>query len=139
MKRLLGLDYGGKRIGVALSDEGRRIASPHSLIIHKGWGPSAHRVKELVQALDAGYVVLGLPLHLDGQQSQQAEEVLGFARVLRENGLRVELQDERLTSQEAEEALKAGGKTWQEAKDLVDQVAAALILQAYLDEHPTDN
>ena len=55
--------------------------------------------------------------------------------MLRQSGLRVELQDERLSSQEAEEALKAGGKTWIQAKDLVDQVAAALILQAYLDEH----
>lgn len=133
MKRLLGLDYGASRIGVALSDPGRAIASPHSAIHHSGWGPSARAVKRLLLETDSEYVVLGLPLDMSGTAGSQAQETLGFARVLRGQGVRVALQDERLTTFEAEEALKNAGKTREERRDLVDQVAAALILQAWLD------
>lgn len=135
MKRLIGLDYGDKRIGVALSDESRTIASPHSVIPHKGWGPTAKAVARIIQETDAEFVVMGLPCHLEGGLGKQAEEALGFARVLEKHGIKVMMQDERLTSVTAEDALKEGGKTARESKLLVDQVAAALILQAYLDAH----
>ena len=133
MKRLLGLDYGQKRIGVALSDPGRRIASPHSVLTHRGWSKSAGDVKALAGELDAESVVLGLPYDMDGGLGDQAKEVQGFAEALRKQGLKVDFQDERLSSFEAEESLRAAGKSAKEAKDLVDQVAAALILQDYLD------
>jgi len=132
-QRLLGLDFGLKRIGVALSDEGRLLARPHSLIEHRGWGPSARAVEELLARLDAEYAVLGLPYDMNGDLGSQAQEALGFAEALRKKGIRVELQDERLTSLEAEDILREQGHSWQQSKALVDQVAAALILQAYLD------
>lgn len=131
--RLLGLDYGAARIGVALSDPSGRIASPHSVIRHIGWGPSARAVAQLVRENGCAYVVLGLPCHMDDHEGAQAREVRGFAEVLRKQGLRVEFQDERLTSQEAEDALREGGVPIRQSKGLVDQVAAALILQAWLD------
>jgi len=134
--RLLGLDYGARRIGVALSDEGRRLARPHSLLHHRGWTPSARAVEDLLKQLDAEYVVLGLPYGMDDQVGSQAQEVLGFAEALRRRGIRVEMQDERLTSLEAGDILREQGHTWQRSKALVDQVAAALILQAYLDQTP---
>lgn len=135
MKRLIGLDYGDKRIGVALSDESRTIASPHSVITHKGWGPTAKAVAQLLRDTDADFVVMGLPCHLQGGIGRQAEEALGFSKVLEKHGIKVVMQDERLTSVSAEECLREGGKTAKQSKALVDQVAAALILQAYLDEH----
>lgn len=135
MKRLLGLDYGQKRVGVALSDPGRRIASPHSVLAHGGWGPTARAVQALMEETGAEYVVLGLPYDMDDSLGGQAREVQGFAEALRKRGLKVAFQDERLTSFQAEDSLKAAGKTARQAKGLVDQVAAALILQAYLDAH----
>ena len=133
MKRILGLDYGDQRIGVALSDPGCLIATPYSVLRHIGWGPTARSVKQLLEETGSDYIVLGLPYNEDDSLGSQAQEVLGFAEILRQQGLRVELQDERLTSMEAEDSLRAGGKNWQQSRTLVDQVAAALILQAYLD------
>ena len=132
-RRLLGLDYGDKRIGVAVSDPGRLIASPHSVLRHKGWGPTAKAVHSLLAQLDCEAVVMGLPYDMDGTQGHQAREALGFKQALEQLGITVFLQDARLTSVEAEDSLKQGGKTWQESRALVDQVAAALILQSYLD------
>lgn len=139
MTRLLGLDYGGRTIGVALSDPGRAIAGPHAEIPHIGWGPSARAVKELALKAGTDEVVLGLPLNEDGSEGAQAAEVRGFAEALMRQGLQVAFQDERHTSQDAEESLKQGGKTWKEAKALVDRVAAALILQDYLDRMKAPN
>lgn len=135
MSRLLGLDYGQQRIGVALSDEGRRLASPHSVFKHKGWGPSARAVQSLLLQTGADFVILGLPLSMDGSHSAQTREALGFKQRLEDLGIRVELQDERLSSLEAEEHLRQRGKSIRQAKALVDQEAAALILQTWLDEN----
>ncbi len=93
-------------------------------------------MEDLLKQLDAEYVVLGLPYGMDDQVGSQAQEVLGFAEALRRRGIRVEMQDERLTSLEAGDILREQGHTWQRSKALVDQVAAALILQAYLDQTP---
>lgn len=134
MKRLLGLDYGNERIGVAVSDETRLIASPHSLIRHHGWGPTAEKVALLMDELSAEYLVMGLPRNMDDSLGSQAQEVMGFARRLSEKGIRVELVDERLSSVEAEEKLRENGLNAQKRKSRIDQAAAALILQKYLDQ-----
>lgn len=134
MSLLLGLDYGNARIGVAFGDESGRIATPHSVIPHRGWNPSAKAVRQLMDDFDARAVVLGLPHNMDGSLGEQAQEVLGFAEVLRKMGVTVHLQDERLSSFEAEEQLQAQGKNPRQIKTLVDQVAAAIILQSYLDK-----
>jgi len=134
VKQLLGLDYGNERIGVAVSDETRTIASPHSVIRHQGWGPTAGKVALLMDELSAEYLVMGLPRNMDDSLGPQAREVMGFARRLNEKGIRVELIDERLSTVEAEEKLRENGLNAQERKKMIDQAAAALILQQYLDQ-----
>lgn len=128
------MDYGDKRIGVALSDQTRLIATPHSVLNHRGWGPTAKAVERLMMEVDAEYVVMGLPYEMNDALGPQAEEALGFKKALEKLGIRVELQDERLSSVTAEDSLREGGKTIAQSKTLVDQVAAALILQTYLDQ-----
>lgn len=134
MSRLLGLDYGNARIGVAVGDEASGLASPYCVITHQGWQPTARSVLKLMDALKAQALVLGLPYTLEGETGEQALEVLGFAEVLRKLGATVHLQDERLSTFEAEEMLRAQGKDARQIKELVDQVAAAIILQSYLDK-----
>ena len=133
MKRLLGLDYGGERIGVAVSDESGTLASPHGVIRHKGWGPSSRQVGELAVRFDCEYVVLGLPRNMDGSLGGQALEAQGFGERLTELGLKVVYEDERLSSVDAEEKLREGGRRGGQIKDRVDQAAAAVILQEHLD------
>lgn len=131
--RLLGLDYGEGRIGVAVGDAQGRLANPHSFFRHKGWGPDARKVKDLMAETGAKAVVLGVPLNMDGTEGLQAQETLGFGKRLEESGITVILQDERLTSLEAEEALRESGHRGSEIREKVDQAAACLILQRYLD------
>jgi putative Holliday junction resolvase len=117
--RFLGLDYGQGRIGVAVGDAHTRLARPHSVFRHKGWGPDVKRVKALMAQTGAQAVVLGLPRNIG-------------ERLLQE-GIPVRYQDERLTSFEAEEAMRAGGLDSRQIREKVDQTAACLILERYLD------
>ncbi|HSK69543.1 MAG TPA: Holliday junction resolvase RuvX [Candidatus Limnocylindria bacterium] len=133
MGRLLGLDYGDRRVGVALSDPQGRLATPWGVIPHRGWGPTAREVLRLLRETGAEYVVLGLPRSMDDSLGAQAREAMGFAGRLRELGARVEYSDERLSTVEAGERLRALGLTARESRDKVDQSAAAIILQQYLD------
>ncbi|NLX83051.1 MAG: Holliday junction resolvase RuvX [Clostridiales bacterium] len=135
MTRYLGLDYGNVRLGVAISDESGRFARPHGVILHSGWGPTARAVARLMQELQAASVVMGLPYTMEGELGEQAQEVLGFTEVLKNLGVAVILQDERLSSFEAQERLRERGKSIAEMKTLVDQEAAAIILQTWLDEN----
>ena len=136
MGRLMGLDVGLKRIGVALSDEGRRIASPHSVITHKGWGPDIRAIGEIYRANGCEGIVCGLPRNMDGSVGFQAKEVLLFGEQLEQNGYPVAYMDERLSTVEAESALIEDGMRRERRKDYVDKVAAAVILQRYLDWEP---
>lgn len=136
MARVLGLDVGDKRIGVALSDATGLIASPHSVYTRVGYGPDARHFAALAQETKAELLVLGLPLNMDGSRGFQAEKVEAFAGKLKEAGLAVEMIDERLTTVSAEHALIEGGMNRRERKGTVDAVAAALILQSWLDKRP---
>ncbi len=135
MSRYVGLDYGNARIGVAVSDESGQFARPHGVIRHSGWGPTARAVIQFMRDVQADAIVLGLPYTMEGELGGQAQEVLGFCEVLKGQGVSVILQDERFSSFEAEERLRARGKSIAEAKALVDQEAAAIILQTWLDEN----
>jgi putative Holliday junction resolvase len=137
--RVLGLDVGDRRIGVALSDETGLLASPLATLSRVGPRKDLKTIAALVREHRAGEVVVGLPYNLDGTVGPQAEKVRAFAEALAPVvRVPVRFWDERLTSVEAEHILAERRVSWQRRKGLVDQVAAVLILQEYLDrqKHP---
>ena len=132
--RVLSLDLGEQRIGVALSDETETLAS--TLTTLKAVGPrrDAQCVAALAREHAAGKLVVGVPYRLDGSVGPQAERVLAFVERLRRSlRLPVSTWDERLTSVEAAQRLAAAGVKRRQRKSRVDSAAAALILQEYLD------
>ena len=133
-KRILCLDVGDARIGVAVSDPGRMIATPVEVIHRIGWGPDCRRIKELADQFETDEVLSGLPLNMDGSEGFQAKKVREFCAQVEKRGLTVLYQDERLTTVTAEDALIEGRMHRQDRKKNVDKVAAALILQEWLDQ-----
>ena len=131
--RIVGLDVGDRRIGIALSDETRMIATPHSVYTRVGWGPDVKHIQRIYEEARANLVVCGLPRNMDGSVGFQAEKVIGFVEQLRKAGLPVVFQDERLSTVSAHQALIEGGMRRDNRKETVDKVAAAVILQAFLD------
>jgi putative holliday junction resolvase len=135
-KRILGLDYGSKRIGVAVSDPLRIIAKGISVIEQS---PSMmEELRALVVSYDVGEIVVGMPLTLKGEKRQTAEEVEKFMNRLHEAfNIPVVSIDERFTSQLAQETIRMMGvkKKQRQVKQTVDMTAAAIILQQYLDRH----
>jgi putative holliday junction resolvase len=132
--RILALDVGDKRIGVALSDETAVLATGQPTLERVGPRKDVKAVAELVRRHEAGEVVVGLPRRLDGTVGPQAEKVLAFMEDLR-GALKVPVVpwDERFTTAAAQQALIEGGVSRRDRKGLVDKVAAVLILQGYLD------
>ncbi len=133
-KRIICLDVGDVRIGVAVSDPGRIIATPVEVIRRVGWGPDCKRVQEICARYETDEVLSGLPLNMDGSEGFQARKVRDFCAQLEKRGLKVFYQDERLTTVTAEEALLEDGMSRQDRKGSVDKVAAAVILRQWLDE-----
>ncbi len=132
--RILALDLGEVRIGVAISDDTETLASALTTLRAVGPRRDAQAVAELVRQHGAGCVVVGVPYRLDGSTGPQAEKVLAFVERLRRSlHLPVATWDERLTSVEAAQRLAAAGVRPRERRARVDRVAAALILQEYLD------
>jgi putative Holliday junction resolvase len=132
--RVLGLDLGGARIGVAVSDPDRRLAVPHGTIAVGQPPADVKAVAALVAELDVTDVVVGHPLGLSGRAGEAAHHAERFAEVLREVlKLPVHLQDERLTTTEAERSLADAGVRGPDLRRVVDQVAASVLLQAWLD------
>ena len=131
--RILCLDVGDVRIGVAVSDPTGTIATPVEVIRRIGWGPDCRRIRQLCDQYETETVLSGLPLNMDGTEGPQAQKVRQFCAQVEKQGLHVIFQDERLTTVEAEEALMEDGQDWRERRRNVDKVAAALILQEYLD------
>lgn len=140
MTRILGLDPGERRVGVALSDPTGTIASPHSVIDRRSV-ELADAVRMLCEENDVQRIVIGLPTGLSGTEgpSAKAARAMGDA-VADATGLSVEYQDERFTTVTAEAALLEGGVRRSKRRDVRDKVAAAVILQTYLDrkEPPGD-
>ena len=135
----MGLDVGERRIGVAVSDVSGTLARPVKVLRTTGLDGDALQVSlaEVAHlAADAGLdaIVVGLPRRLDGSPNDMTPRVARFADRLRDRaGLAVILQDERLTSAEAESRLAARDRNWRSRKDRLDAAAAAIILQDYLD------
>lgn len=132
--RLLALDVGTKRVGVALTDELRLTVRPLPALPRTNWKKLLRDVSELCGQFDVKRVVVGLPLRLDGGEGDAAAAARRVARNL-ELSLKipVALQDERLTSKEAEASLRAEGYAGGEVKARVDSAAAAIILRDYLE------
>jgi putative Holliday junction resolvase len=132
--RLLGLDFGTKRIGVALSDEMGLTSQGLTTIERKGNQKDLARIGRLVEEHSVEEIVLGLPLNMDGSEGRVAEAVRRFAGLLEEQlKIPVHLWDERLTSWEAEGILKEAKVKAKKRKQVVDKLAATLILKSYLD------
>ena len=131
--RILALDYGTKRIGVALSDELGWTAQPLETFERRTLDRDVAHVASLVQTHEVGKVVLGFPLQLDGREGPAIEAMRKFAAHL-EQGLTVPLVrwDERLTTKVAEDLLIAADVSRKKRKGAVDRVAAAILLQSYL-------
>jgi putative Holliday junction resolvase len=135
--RHMGLDVGDRRIGVALSDETATLASALTTLGRTGAGKDAAAVAALARDHEVVAVVVGLPLNMDGSRGPQAEKVVAFVDGLRRRmDVPIVLRDERLTTVEADEKLREAGLGWKERKRVVDQAAAVVILQEYLDEAP---
>ena len=137
--RLMGLDFGARTCGVALSDPLCLIAQRRETIVREKENHLRRtfaRIEELIVENDVTKIVVGDPLHMDGRISARAETTRAFCEQLaRRTGLPVELWDERLTSAEAEALMREAGVHWKEGKEMVDMIAAELILQDYMDHH----
>src|SRR5688572_18952146 len=132
--RVLGLDVGDRRIGMAVSDETGTLASALETLTRVGPRKDARAVAERVLRHEVEAVVVGLPLNMDGTRGAQAEKVLAFCEAIRARvRVPVVTLDERLTSVEAEQILARSGRGRKQRRALVDQVAATVILQEYLD------
>jgi putative Holliday junction resolvase len=134
--RVLGLDLGDVRIGVAISDPDRRIAVPMGTV-RTGAPADLKAIAELVRGHDVTLVVVGLPLRLSGERGSAAAKAEGFADALRAVlPVPVVLHDERLSTVEAERALRETGASGRARRQVVDRSAATVILQAHLDSAP---
>ncbi len=136
---VLGLDYGERRIGVAVSDPAGEFAFPAEALLRQGsLDRDLAALAALVEERGIQRIVVGLPIHLDGRIGPEAEAARGFARELAaRTGLEVEMLDERFTTQEAERALReaggsAGRRRRQRRSGAVDSAAAALLLRTWL-------
>jgi len=131
--RVLGLDLGDARIGVAISDDGRRMAVPRGTV--RTGAPAAVRaIAELVAEHDVPLAVVGHPLMMSGQAGERAHLAERFAEALGAIlPVEVSLQDERLSTAEAERALREAGASGRDRRQSVDRSAATVILQAWLD------
>ena len=134
-ERIVCLDIGDVRIGVAVSDPSGIIASPVEVIRRVGWGPDVRRIKAICDRFQTDRILSGLPLNMDGSEGFQAQKVRDFCRQLENAGLHVIFQDERLSTVTAEDALLEGGLSRSGRKQVVDKVAASVILQQWLETH----
>ena len=134
MTAVAGLDLGDKTIGVAVSDRLRQIASPLETIRKKKFTEDAARLLDLVRAREIGGLVLGLPLNMDGSEGPRCQSTRAFARNLaRLTDLPIGFWDERLSTVAAERALLEADTSRKRRNEVIDHVAAGLILQGALD------
>ena len=132
-ERIVALDVGDRRIGIAVSDPLGITAQPIETYTRVGYGPDTRRIAQLAQQYVTNRILCGLPLNMDGTQGFQTQKVREFAAKLEETGLTVEFYDERMTTVLAEDALLEADMRRENRKKKVDMVAAVMILQSYLD------
>lgn len=133
MERILGLDIGDRRIGVALSDPQGILASPLTIIHRQDDRADIEAILNIISQNQVGRIIVGLPLSMNGSIGQQAEKVKAFVQELRKHTeVPVEFRDERLSTVSARRLMRSAGKARKTGHD--DAMAAALVLQGYLDE-----
>ncbi len=133
--RILAIDYGDSRIGLAVSDITGVIASPVGTIKSLGMRGDVDALAAKAKELNVSAFVLGLPLNMDGSEGERAEKTRKLGSVLSKvSGLDVEFMDERLTTVSAERVLDEVDMRWDKRKKVVDTISAQIILQTYLDK-----
>ena len=131
--RTLGIDYGHKRLGVALSDPEGLIASPIAPILRNS--ATIDTIAALINEHSVGCVVLGLPLQLNGEEGSEAKNVRQFGEKLQANlNITIDYMDERMTTKEANRKLISGNVRRDKRKNIIDSIAASIILQTFLDQ-----
>jgi len=132
--QILGIDYGRKRIGLAISDPDGIVATPLPIYTRRDARADIEHIARLAREKEAGMIVIGLPLNMDGSRGEMADEVVAFAEKL---GARARIPvvtfDERLTTEEAERVLLQADLSRKKRKRVRDSLAAVLILQGYLE------
>ena len=132
--RLLGVDYGSVRLGLAVSDVERRIASPHVTYERRSMDQDASFFREQIEQEEITLIVVGLPVHADGREGEKAKEARDFGQWLTGvTALPVVFWDERFTTVLAEGHLLQAGLTRKRRRERRDRVAAQILLQSYLD------
>jgi len=132
--RILALDHGTKRIGVAVSDETKTIAQPLEYIPAEPFAGFLERLRQLIREKEIDLILIGLPRNMDGSYGPAAEKVQSFVAALKDAVvIPVTTLDERLTSAQANRVLIQGGVRRDKRKEKVDKMAAAILLQSYLD------
>lgn len=132
--RLIGIDYGTKRVGVSISDLFQQIASPLYNYQRSGAQADAHFFASLAEEYEAVGLVVGLPVHMSGDESQKSREARNYAAWLSEvTSLPHEFQDERHSSSQAEALMLQAALTKKQRKARIDKLAAHILLQAFLD------
>ena len=132
--RVLGVDLGARRVGLALTDPGRIISSPHSTIPMRTEPALVAELVEISRAHRVSLVVVGLPVSADGSEGPGCARARRVGAAIERNGLPVRFQDESWSSRDAEEILRQTGKTRRSAREKVDAIAASLILSDFLRE-----
>jgi len=140
-KPVVAVDFGERRIGIAISDPNRILATPWGTLDTRKTPDPFAAIAALVNESGADRILVGYPLHLDGRVSEKAKTVDAFIARLAERvpGVPVERADERYSSVEAAGVIRRKKKTKRGGKEAVDRIAAAIILQEYLDGHPGPN
>jgi putative holliday junction resolvase len=141
MGRVLGIDVGGRRVGLAISDRTGTLARPLETILVRGAADAVDRLAERIASIAAEEdgletIVVGRPAHLDGRASEATAGVIAFITALQQRiGVPIVTEDERLTSREAEHRLATNERDWRRRKAKLDAAAAAIFLQDYLDRN----
>ena len=135
MTRILGIDFGERRIGLAISDPDGQLAVPLTTVRRSSDTQAIRQITDIARREGVARLVIGEPLNLDGSRGPASARASSFARKLTgESGLPVEMTDERLTSVEAEERLREAGIDPRRHPEKVDSTAAQILLQQYLNE-----
>jgi len=136
LARVLGVDYGDVRVGLALSDSNKIIARPFKTLINKNSKDLLINLEEIINQNEIDEIVIGVPYNMSGQDTKQTEKVREFIAILKQKfELSINLIDERLTSIEAEGIMHKMNIKTGSNKGKIDKIAASIILQEHLDSH----